>query len=76
MPDTNRRLTALSAAMGVARSDLMGLLHQANDELANLPHRLHHGSVHDDLVSTVSVLMATCEHLDRAISNINRLKEH
>ena len=75
MPDTNRRLTALSTAMAVARSDLMGLLHQTSDELANLPHRLHRTSVHDDLNSTVSVLLSTCEHLDRAISNIYRLKE-
>ena len=74
MSDTDRRLTALSTAMAVARSDLMGLLHQTSEELANLPPRLHRTPVHDDLNSTVSVLMSTCEHLDRAIGNIERLK--
>lgn len=75
MNETHRRLTALSAAMGVARSDLSCLLRKTNEELADLPQRLHQGPVHDDLVTTATVLTSTCEHLDRAIANIERLNQ-
>lgn len=75
MHDTNKRLGALSATMAISRADLMALLHQTNEELADLPARLHRTAIHDELVATVSVLMSTCEHLDRAISNLERLKD-
>ena len=75
MPELNKRLDALSIAIDTARSEVMGLLHTINQDLADLPHRLHRTKTHDRLVSTVSVLMAVADQLGHATANLDRLKE-
>ena len=75
MPELNKRLDALSIAITTAREEVMGLLHSINEDLADLPHRLYRTKMHDQLVTTVSVLMAVADHLGHATANLDRLKE-